>query len=71
MNELKIGQRVSFKASGKVARLEGVSGKVVSGVITGFHADLDLVSVLADYHTVPGVRNFNMGSAVAVSKIIR
>ena len=65
--EFKVGDRVKYKAAGKVARLEGMSGKIVEGTVRGTLED-GFVSVMADYR-INGVHFKGMGSSVPIGKL--
>ncbi len=43
------GTRVYWRAAGKVARIEGVVGTIVTGTITGYNASENLYSVMPDH----------------------
>lgn len=50
--EIKVGDKIQWKASGKVARLEGTHGKMVTGVVQ--EVGVDSVTVLPDHRTLAG-----------------
>jgi len=66
MEDFKVGDKVKWKAAGKVARLEGKAGQIVTGVVTSL--DLlqseGMISVMADHRKVQGAMFFEMGSVV-------
>ena len=49
----KVGQRVSWKASGKVSRIEGVAGKVVWGKVKRVNRAELALTVMPDHRTLP------------------
>lgn len=72
-NTLKIGDRVSFVAHGKVFRCEGMAGELVAATVTAdTHFDSDgvlCVTVICDHRQLSGAIFYGMQSSVPVSKI--
>ena len=65
-----VGDAVSWKAAGKIARLEGKAGQIVSGEITEVHLETNDLSVMPN-HRLPDDAAFNgMGARVSMAKII-
>ena len=48
--QFKVGQRICWKAAGKVSRLDGVAGEIVSGVIESI--DGQDLRVKKDYSSI-------------------
>ena len=65
----KVGQRVSWKAGGKVSRIEGVAGKVVWGSVTEVNKAEGRLSVMPDHRTLPGAM-FTMGTCVEFAQVL-
>ncbi len=73
MNALQyhVDQRVSWKAGGKVSRLEGVAGQVVWGTVVAVHADRSTLGVTPD-HRLPKLATFHgLDASVEFSQIIQ
>lgn len=65
---IKVGSRVSWKSGGKIARLEGMSGKIVTGTVTAVRNDG--LSVTPD-HRVPKTASFHgMGASVDFDQVL-
>lgn len=67
MKTIFIGNTVTYKAAGKISRLNGDSGKILSGKVTGFDriGEEDYVEI------APRMTKFGMmGSIVPLSKIL-
>ncbi len=65
----QVGDRVSFKAAGKVARLEGMSGKRVMATVTSTEIHDGMISVMSDYRNKPAAMFPGMGSLVPIEKL--
>lgn len=63
-------QKVSYVTAGKVARLEGMSGKVVTGIVTNPTVRDGFISVMADHRTKKDAMFKGMGSLVPVTSIV-
>jgi hypothetical protein len=68
--KMEVGQRISYKAKGKLARLEQKAGKVVTGVIQRIGDDAT-VTVLPDYRTEVGAIFKNLAAVIETKAIIK
>lgn len=66
---LQTGDIVWYKGGGKVARLEGTSGKWNKATVTRINKNKTIVSVMPDHRTKKGCDFFEMGAAVDMDKI--
>lgn len=66
---VEVGQRITWKAAGKVARLEGKSGQLVTGVVMGIRGDDMSVMVMPDHRTIPGAVFPNLAAMVEIKDI--
>lgn len=65
---MKIGQRVKWKAAGKVARLEGMAGKIATGVVEDI---LDDKAIVMPDHRLPKTADFSgMRAAVDLTDLL-
>ena len=67
----KVGDRITYKAGGKVSRLEGMAGKIVKATITRVRKidGEQMLSVDPDYRQKPNAK-FTMGAAITDSQVI-
>jgi len=70
MSDLKVGYRITYKAGGKVSRLEGMAGKVVPATITFLDPKHDIIHVMPDYRKKPGAEFRNMGGSLDLDQIL-
>lgn len=63
----KVGDRVMYKAAGKISRLEGKTGQWVPATVVRIEADS--LIVLPDHRTVPGVFFYNGQASVPLAQI--
>jgi hypothetical protein len=76
-DRIEPGDTIIWIAAGKVARIEGMAGKAVRGVVTYVgnptiteDPDQD-IHVMADYRTLPTAKFHGMGSAVPRNRIYK
>jgi hypothetical protein len=60
MIKFRIGQKIRWKAAGKVSRLDGVRGTIVSGVILGI--DGDSLTVEKSYDSIVPMASLDFDS---------
>lgn len=65
-----IGQRISYRSEGKVSRLEGKHGKIVTGVVIRIGGEFSL-TVMPDHRTEPGAAFPNLAAAIDVAAIVK
>lgn len=70
MAAFKKGQVVKWKAAGKVARLEGTAGKIVSGKIQEVCNKTKTLSVMPDHRAKRGAPMHGMGAHLEFDQII-
>jgi hypothetical protein len=70
MAAFKKGQVVQWKAAGKVARLEGTAGKIVSGKIQEVCNKTKTLSVMPDHRAKRGAPMHGMGAHLEFDQII-
>lgn len=66
---VKEGQRITYKAKGKLARLEGKAGQWVTGVVLGLRGDENAVLVMPDHRTVEGAVFKDLAAIIEVKAI--
>ena len=67
--EFAPGKRVSWKAGGKVSRLEGTAGKVVWGTIKQVNKSEQQLTVKPDHRAMPDSM-FKMDASVAFQQVL-
>lgn len=67
---MEVGQRISYKAKGKLARLERKAGQIVTGVIQHIGDDAT-VTVLPDYRTDLGAVFKNLPAVIETKAIVK
>lgn len=73
---VKVGDIVFYKGAGKMARCEGMAGKIVQATVERVCCDREsldvygeaMLSVMPDHRTLTGADFHNLGSLVPVSK---
>lgn len=66
---LEVGQVVTYKSKGKLARLEGKAGQWVTGVVMGLRGDENAVLVMPDHRTVEGAVFKNLAAVIEIKAI--
>lgn len=61
--KINIGDKVTYRAAGKVARLEDKAGRMVTGTVMGRDNEGNL-HVLPDHRTLPGAVFPNLQASV-------
>lgn len=64
---IEVGQQITYKSKGKLARLEGKAGQFVTGVVLEVRGDE--VSVMPDHRTVEGASFKNLAAVIEVKSI--
>jgi len=66
-----IGDTVKWRGAGKVSRLEGKRGQIVSGKITSISEERGTVSAMPDHRLVEGAPYFGMGACINIADLIQ
>lgn len=69
--QFTVGQTVFWKAAGKAARLEGMAGKIVSGVVEGVDGRRRVLKVMPAHHKLPDAVFPNSGVVVDFDSILK
>lgn len=64
---IAVGDKVRYKSQGKLARLEGKAGKIVTGEV--LRIDEEGVTVMPDHRTVEGASFFKLPARIDLSSI--
>lgn len=66
----QVGESVSWVAAGKVSRLEGTKGTVVTGKVVSIDLAEQTLSVMPDHRLIPGAMFQGMGSCVYIKDVV-
>ncbi len=70
LSDFKVGQRITFKAAGKVAKLEGTAGKVIPATVTELRpGESNPIVVLSDHRREPGAAWYGLQSVLPLSQV--
>lgn len=67
---IAVGERISYKSKGKLARLEGKAGQVVTGVVLKLGDD-DTTTVMPDHRMVDGASFHKLAAIIDNKSIIK
>lgn len=70
LSDFKVGSRITFKAASKLARLEGLAGKVIPGTVTELRPGESMpIVVLSDHRREQGSAWYGLQSVLPLSQV--